>query len=75
MCKSLKKYLTNGDRHTDLEMKNLFNARERPLEDWIKLCTNADPRLKLGVVKTPPDSSLSLIELVYHPDSGTGSPQ
>lgn len=65
----------NGDRHTDLEMLNLFNARERPLGDWVKLCTDVDPRLKLGLVKTPPNAAMSIIELVYHADSGMGTPQ
>lgn len=53
------------DRIMDLEMLTTFNARERPLADWVKLCAEADSRLKLHSVSKPEGSVLSILEFVY----------
>lgn len=37
-----------------------FNARERPLADWVKLCCDADSRLKLRFVSRPEGGMLSV---------------
>lgn len=59
-----------SDRIMDLEMLTTFNARERPLADWIKLCSEADNRLKLHSVSKPEGSVMSILEFVYE---GNGS--
>lgn len=48
-----------------MEMMTTFNARERPLADWVKLCSDADSRLKLRSVSRPEGSVLSLLEFVF----------
>ncbi|KAK2739529.1 hypothetical protein FQN55_009405 [Onygenales sp. PD_40] len=60
-------------RHSDLEMMNLFNSRERPLADWIQLCKDVDPRLELGLITTPPGAALSIIELIFRDGDGNGA--
>ncbi|KAL4998457.1 S-adenosyl-L-methionine-dependent methyltransferase [Aspergillus recurvatus] len=52
-------------RIMDLEMLTTFNARERPLADWVKLCANADSRLKLRSVSKPEGSVMSILEFVF----------
>ncbi|KAL5332378.1 S-adenosyl-L-methionine-dependent methyltransferase [Aspergillus crustosus] len=52
-------------RIMDLEMLTTFNARERPLADWVKLCADADRRLKLRSVAKPEGSVMSILEFVY----------
>ncbi|KAL4808157.1 O-methyltransferase-domain-containing protein [Aspergillus unguis] len=52
-------------RIMDLEMMTTFNARERPLADWVKLCSDADPRLKLKSVSKPEGSVMSILEFVF----------
>lgn len=52
----------------DLEMMTTFNARERPLADWVKLCSDADPRLKLRRVSKPEGSVMSILEFVFDAD-------
>ncbi|KAL4780293.1 S-adenosyl-L-methionine-dependent methyltransferase [Aspergillus varians] len=52
-------------RIMDLEMMTTFNARERPLADWVKLCADADPRLKLQSVSKPDGSNMSILEFVF----------
>jgi 6-hydroxytryprostatin B O-methyltransferase len=49
----------------DLEMLTTFNARERPLADWVKLCADADQRLKLRSVSKPEGSNMSILEFVF----------
>lgn len=49
----------------DLEMLTTFNARERPLGDWIKLCQNADSRLKFRAISKPKGSVMSIMEFVF----------
>jgi 6-hydroxytryprostatin B O-methyltransferase len=49
----------------DLEMLTTFNARERPLADWVSLCAEADNRLKLHSVSKPEGSIMSILEFVY----------
>ncbi|KAL1987596.1 hypothetical protein VTN96DRAFT_3196 [Rasamsonia emersonii] len=55
-------------RIMDLEMMTTFNARERPLADWVKLCSDADPRLKLRRVSKPEGSVMSILEFVFDAD-------
>ncbi|KAL4923597.1 S-adenosyl-L-methionine-dependent methyltransferase [Aspergillus undulatus] len=52
-------------RIMDLEMMTTFNARERPLADWVKLCSDADSRFKLRSVSKPDGSNLSILEFVF----------
>ncbi|KAL4885489.1 S-adenosyl-L-methionine-dependent methyltransferase [Aspergillus karnatakaensis] len=52
-------------RIMDLEMLTTFNARERPLADWEKLCADADQRLKLRSVSKPEGSNMSILEFVF----------
>ncbi|KAL4963166.1 S-adenosyl-L-methionine-dependent methyltransferase [Aspergillus stella-maris] len=52
-------------RIMDLEMMTTFNARERPLADWVKLCADADSRFKLRFVSKPQGSNLSILEFVF----------
>ncbi|KAL5041838.1 hypothetical protein BDW71DRAFT_157729 [Aspergillus fruticulosus] len=52
-------------RIMDLEMLTTFNARERPLADWVKLCADADSRLKLRSVSKPEGSVMSILEFVF----------
>jgi 6-hydroxytryprostatin B O-methyltransferase len=49
----------------DMEMMTTFNARERPLADWVKLCSGVDSRLKLHSVSKPEGSVLSILEFVF----------
>lgn len=51
-------------RTMDLEMMTMFNARERPLADWVKLCSDADNRLKLRSISRPEGSVLSVMEFI-----------
>ncbi|KAL4952517.1 S-adenosyl-L-methionine-dependent methyltransferase [Aspergillus filifer] len=57
-------------RIMDLEMMTTFNARERPLSDWVKLCADADARFKLRSVSKPEGSNLSILEFAF--DGGRG---
>ncbi|KAL3472043.1 S-adenosyl-L-methionine-dependent methyltransferase [Aspergillus californicus] len=52
-------------RIMDLEMLTTFNARERPLADWVKLCSDADERLTLRSVSKPQGSIMSILEFVF----------
>jgi hypothetical protein len=46
------------------------NALERTEEDWVKLFFMADERFKVRSITTPPQSVLSLIEVVWQGDLG-----
>lgn len=48
----------------DMEMITTFNARERPLDDWKKLCQDAHPGLKLQRSFKPAGSIMSIMEFV-----------
>ncbi|KIX03594.1 uncharacterized protein Z518_07147 [Rhinocladiella mackenziei CBS 650.93] len=50
-------------RILDAEMMLTYNAAERDLEGWKSLFNQADPRLELRSVVTPPGSSLSVLEI------------
>ncbi|PYI06965.1 hypothetical protein BO78DRAFT_429259 [Aspergillus sclerotiicarbonarius CBS 121057] len=57
--------LNLGDRDImDMEMITTFNARERPLEDWKRLCQDAHPGLKLRRSFKPAGSIMSIMEFV-----------
>lgn len=49
-------------------MMTTFNARERPLEDWVKLCADASPKLKLHRNLKPRGSVMSILEFVLEDD-------
>lgn len=53
----------------DLEMLTTFNARERPLTDWVKLCENADSRLKFRAISKPEESVMSILEFVFEDEN------
>lgn len=46
----------------DLVMLELFNAKERDVEDWTKLFHAADTRFKFRGVQFPKGSKLAIIE-------------
>jgi hypothetical protein len=48
-----------------MTMKQLFNAKERSADDWIKLFREADPRFRLVEIKKPHLSDLSIIEFCW----------
>ncbi|KAL4893186.1 S-adenosyl-L-methionine-dependent methyltransferase [Aspergillus ambiguus] len=56
-------------RIMDLEMLTTFNARERPLADWVKLVSNTDTRLKFRAVSKPEGSVMSVLEFVFEDDN------
>lgn len=49
----------------NMSMMTDFNGAERSLEDWEKLFTQADPRLELRRIVSPPRSMLSILEFRY----------
>ncbi|RAQ45435.1 O-methyltransferase [Aspergillus flavus] len=51
-------------RIMDMEMITTFDARERPLEDWKKLCRDAHLGLKLRRIFKPAGSIMSIMEFV-----------
>ncbi|KAK1725307.1 hypothetical protein CaCOL14_010753 [Colletotrichum acutatum] len=56
-------------RTRDLTMRQVFNARERDLDDWKALLKAADPRLELKSVRQPEGSNMSLLEIGLDPIS------
>ncbi|KUJ07170.1 O-methyltransferase-like protein [Mollisia scopiformis] len=52
-------------RAYDMLMMTLFNARERELEDWITLFTQADKRFKFVGVKKMEVGTMSVITVVW----------
>lgn len=50
-------------------MLTTFNARERPLTDWVKLCENADSRLKFRAISKPEESVMSILEFVFEDEN------
>lgn len=52
-------------RATDFGMIGLANAKERDLNDWIELLKEADPGFVLKGVKTPPNSELTTVAVVW----------
>ena len=51
-------------RGYDLSMKHVFNGKERDADEWASLLAQVDPRLNLHSIKSPPQSMLSIIEVV-----------
>jgi hypothetical protein len=47
----------------NLQMVTMFHAKERSLNDWKALFTEADRRLTLQSVTTPAGSEMSVMEL------------
>ncbi|KAJ0302780.1 hypothetical protein COL516b_006817 [Colletotrichum fioriniae] len=56
-------------RTRDLTMRQVFNARERDLDDWKALLRATDPRLELKSVKQPEGSNMSLLAIGLNPSS------
>ena len=56
-------------RTRDLTMRQVFNARERGLDDWEALLKAADPRLRLQGVEQPEGSNMSLLVIGLQDDS------
>lgn len=52
-------------RATDLGMMGMANSKERDWNDWIELLKEADPGFVLKSVKTPPESELSTVAIVW----------
>lgn len=50
-------------RQKDLMMKQVLNAREREIEDWISLINQADPGLEIVDWNRPACSQLSVMEV------------
>ncbi|KND95255.1 6-hydroxytryprostatin B O-methyltransferase [Tolypocladium ophioglossoides CBS 100239] len=48
-------------RQKDLTMKQVFNAKEREVDEWRALLTKADPRLSIRAIQRPGGSELSVI--------------
>ena len=46
-------------------MKQNFNGKERDADDWAELLGVADPRFKLIQILSPPESTLSIIEVAW----------
>jgi hypothetical protein len=49
----------------DLFVKMGLNAKERTRQDWENLLANADPRFELESIITPPQSVLSIIQVIW----------
>lgn len=52
-------------RATDFGMMGMANSKERDLNDWIELLKEADPGFVLKGVKTPPNSELTTVAVVW----------
>lgn len=52
-------------RVRDLTMMEVFNSRERSLDDWTALLEQADQRLRLSNVVQPFGSMMSAMEIVF----------
>ncbi|WZH40774.1 O-methyltransferase-domain-containing protein [Fusarium acuminatum] len=50
-------------RTRDLTMRQVFNAKERDIDDWEALLREADPRLVLKNVRQPEGSNMSLLTI------------
>lgn len=48
----------------DLGLVAHMNGRERSVDEWHKLVTEADPRFKVQQISQPENSMLALIEVV-----------
>ena len=51
-------------RVKDLKMMQVFNGKERELEEWVELLEGADRRLRLRNVVQPFGSLMSVLEVV-----------
>ncbi|EUC41365.1 hypothetical protein COCMIDRAFT_106343 [Bipolaris oryzae ATCC 44560] len=50
-------------RVRDLTMNQLFNSRERELEEWKGLFASTEPKLELKAWKEPPGSNMAVMEV------------
>ena len=50
---------------TDLRMMALFNAKERPIEDWKGIFGKADERYEIVNVNSSPEIFISVMEVVW----------
>jgi hypothetical protein len=46
-------------------MKEMFNSKERNIEDWTTLLNQADERFHIKEVKRPQGSALQIIDLEW----------
>ena len=49
-------------------MLELFNSKERDVDDWATLLRQADERFSLVDIKRPSRSKLSFIEIIWRGD-------
>ena len=52
-------------RQKDLMMRQVFNGRERELEDWQALIRSVDERLQIVAIRRPEGSQHSIIEISH----------
>ncbi|KAM0248327.1 hypothetical protein ACHAP5_003497 [Fusarium lateritium] len=57
-------------RQKDLTMIQTFNAKEREVEEWSALLSQADARLKIRAIERPAASELSVIEAILEDEFG-----
>jgi 6-hydroxytryprostatin B O-methyltransferase len=62
-------------RTVDLVVMSHFNARERAMEDWEKLLSKVDPRLRIKSVIQPEGSIMSVLEVVLDEERVNGHEQ
>ncbi|KAL4863679.1 O-methyltransferase-domain-containing protein [Aspergillus spectabilis] len=53
-------------RTRDMQMLALMNGKERSLDDYIQLVARADPMFSFVASNTPPGSSMTVLDWVYH---------
>ncbi|TVY22560.1 O-methyltransferase [Lachnellula hyalina] len=60
-------YHEKTTRNMDLSMKAFLNAKERGVDDWKKIFSDADPGFKFVGVKMPMGSNLGVIQVRWEP--------
>ncbi|KAL9618842.1 MAG: hypothetical protein Q9160_006501 [Pyrenula sp. 1 TL-2023] len=50
-------------RYKDLTMKQMFNAKEREIEEWYELVRSVDPQLRIVAMNRPEGSHFDIMEL------------
>ena len=58
-------------RQKDLAMLHAFNAKEREVEDWQRVLSQADGRLEIKAIRRPDGSQHSVIEAGLREATGT----
>ena len=57
----------------DLAMKEIFNAKERDIDDWTHLFHLADSRFEIAYLRQPATSQLAIIEVIWRNTGITAS--